>query len=88
MVVFFATWCSPCTALAPLIRTLAIKTPTARFVRVDVDDCDALAKEFGVRQLPVVQFMRGGSGKEHIQYKLSGFSEDFLSHFLQGLRAS
>ncbi len=33
---FYANWCSPCRAMAPVFRSLAMTTPTARFLSVRV----------------------------------------------------
>ena len=40
---FFATWCGPCKALAPLFATIAAKTPGVRFLKCDIEKCDVTA---------------------------------------------
>jgi thioredoxin 1 len=34
---FFATWCGPCQAIAPVVESLAREFKTVDFVKVDVD---------------------------------------------------
>ena len=58
VVKFHANWCPPCKALGPAIRIFALKMPTARFISVDVDDCDGLAAKYGVKQMPTCIVLR------------------------------
>ena len=81
VVVFHATWCAPCCALAPMIRKLALMTPAAKFLRIDIDQCDALAARLLVRSLPTVKFVRGGLRTSHVLSSLAGVGEEFLEKF-------
>jgi thiol-disulfide isomerase/thioredoxin len=81
VVVFHATWCAPCCALAPMIRKLALVTPAAKFLRVDIDQCDALAARLLVRSLPTIKLIRGGLKVGNIVASLVGMSEEFLHQF-------
>lgn len=61
LVDFYATWCGPCRTLAPRLGELAQEmSETARFVKVDVDDAAALAREYGVRGVPTVILFHNG----------------------------
>ena len=42
---FFATWCGPCKALAPIFAAIASKTPGVSFLKVDIDKCDVSASK-------------------------------------------
>lgn len=59
---FFASWCGPCRALAPLIdRFAADYSGRVDIYKVDVDAESELAEAFGVRSVPTLLFARPGS---------------------------
>jgi thioredoxin len=48
---FYADWCGPCKAIAPVFQSLAEKESKAgkmQFVKVDVDSQQEIAKKYGV----------------------------------------
>ena len=57
---FYATWCSPCRALAPIVPDIADSTPGVRGGKVDVDEQPALARRFGVMSIPTLVVLREG----------------------------
>ena len=57
---FYATWCGPCKAIAPIFDTLAQKIPEAEFARVDVDRAEDVAREYGITAMPTILFFKGG----------------------------
>jgi thiol-disulfide isomerase/thioredoxin len=56
---FHASWCGPCHTLAPVYRMLSLSTPTALFLKIDVDECDDLAQQFDITSMPTVKLIRG-----------------------------
>lgn len=58
---FWAGWCGPCRAMAPVFeRAAQALEPRARFVKVDVDANPDLAREFGVQDIPALFAVRAG----------------------------
>lgn len=58
---FSATWCGPCKALAPILDEVSSEfAGKANIVKIDVDESEDLAIEFGIRSVPTVLFFKGG----------------------------
>jgi thioredoxin 1 len=60
LVEFYADWCAPCQALAPVLEELARETPGAKIVKVNVDHEPKLAARYGVGPIPRFLVLRGG----------------------------
>lgn len=61
---FYADWCGPCQALAPNLDTLSEQNEgKLKVIKVNVDDHPELAKEYGVRGIPALFFLKDGEVK-------------------------
>ena len=62
---FWATWCGPCKAIAPLVEELA-KEYDGKIVvgKCDVEENDDIAMEFGIRNIPTILFIKDGKVAE------------------------
>lgn len=67
LVDFFATWCGPCKMLSPVLDKLAAdygdKLP---IYKVDIDQCQNLARDYGVRGVPCMKVFENGEVQETI----------------------
>lgn len=58
---FWATWCGPCRRVAPIMEELAADYEGKVVVgKVDVEEQDELAAQFGIRNIPTVLFVKDG----------------------------
>jgi len=63
---FWAPWCAPCRALAPILEKLAAEyAGRFRLVKINSDDNAELAAAFGVRSIPDVMAFRDGKPVAH-----------------------
>lgn len=66
LVDFFATWCGPCQMLEPVLETMATETD-AVIAKVDVDQLQQLAANYGVRGVPtILLFSDGEQVEQHV----------------------
>lgn len=57
---FFASWCGPCQRLSKIIEQISADCPNIKVVKIDVDESQMLAMQFGVRSIPTVVVMKNG----------------------------
>ena len=58
---FFATWCGPCKKLSPTLDEVSEELgEQVNIVKVDVDESEDLAMDYGIRSVPTVLFFKNG----------------------------
>lgn len=60
---FWAPWCGPCRMLSPLVDELAEEHNEYKFCKVNVDEEESLAKNFGILSIPTLIVFKGGEQK-------------------------
>lgn len=61
LVDFWAEWCGPCKMLAPVLDELATEyAGKAKIAKVNIDDHQDLAGQFGIRSIPTLLIFKGG----------------------------
>jgi thioredoxin 1 len=61
LVDFWATWCAPCKAIAPVLDQLADEYGGKfKVAKVDIDQNRAIAMKYNVRSIPTLVMIKGG----------------------------
>ncbi len=69
LVDFFATWCGPCKMIGPVLEKFSEERNDVRVVKVDIDENEDLAREYGVMSVPTLLLFEDGK----VINKTSGF---------------
>lgn len=84
LVDFWAPWCGPCRMLSPVIDKLAQDYgEKANICKVNTDEQDELAAQYGIRSVPTILFFKDGQVVDQI---IGATSEQTLKDKIDSLK--
>ena len=60
LVDFWAAWCGPCRAVAPVIDAIAAENTQCKVCKINVDEQPELAQAYGVMSIPTLAVVKNG----------------------------
>jgi thioredoxin 1 len=67
LVDFWAAWCAPCRAIAPMVEQIAIEyAGKLKVVKLDVDSNNDIAGQYSVLNIPTLILFKGGNPVERV----------------------
>lgn len=57
---FFAAWCGPCKMLGPVLEEVQEEMSNVKIVKVDIDENQKIAEEYGVTNIPTIKIFKDG----------------------------
>ena len=57
---FWASWCGPCIQFAPIFEKVSENYPDVVFAKVNIDEQQAIATQYGIHSVPTIMVSRDG----------------------------
>ena len=63
---FWAPWCGYCVKLSPVIEQISAELPEAKFVKVNSDECENIARDYAISGLPCLLMFKNGEPQDRL----------------------
>ena len=57
---FWATWCTPCRMLTPILEEIAAERPDIKICKINMEDAQDIAEQYAVMSLPALLYYKNG----------------------------
>jgi len=74
---FYATWCGPCKMLSPVLERVE---STVKVIKVDTDEFEDLAREYGVMSIPTLVLLEDG---KEVKRNIGFIDKESIEEFLK-----
>lgn len=81
---FWAEWCGPCRTFGPTYEKVSERHPNITFAKVDTEDQQAVAANFGIRSIPTLVAFRENIG---VFAQPGALPEDALENLIEQIEA-
>ena len=79
LVDFYATWCSPCKMLEPIMEEISEELTDLHFYKINVDENLDIAEKYGVNSIPtIILFNEGKKIKENTGFLNKAELKNFI----------
>lgn len=58
LIEFYADWCGPCKALAPVLEDLSAENPAFQFCKINIDESRDIADKMGILSVPTLLLLQ------------------------------
>lgn len=76
---FWATWCTPCRMLAPILEEVAEERADIKVCKLNIDETPDIAEKYGIMSIPALLFFKDGDA---VDESIGLISKERLLSFL------